>query len=140
VTMAAQVLVGPTASSGVGFGWRQSSDGKLVALGYGRTSTEGCFEGWKMNTATTWSGTTYFSHCVVNRSDIVWFRAIDNGTNRLVCWSPSGLAWQQIHSVGRTDFMTADQVGFYANALSATWLVGIRVVSWKEDASDLGCD
>jgi hypothetical protein len=33
-----------------------------------------------------------------------------------VLFSPDGQSWVLIHSVGRTDFLTADEVGFYVRA------------------------
>jgi hypothetical protein len=44
-----------------------------------------------------------------------WHRIADNGTNRIYSISTNGYDWVTIHTIGRTDFLTADQVGFFVN-------------------------
>jgi hypothetical protein len=40
----------------------------------------------------------------------IWLQITDNGTNRICKFSRDGQNFVQIHSVGRTDFLTADQM------------------------------
>lgn len=40
-----------------------------------------------------------------------WMRVRDDGSNRLCQLSPDGENWFTLHSIGRTDFITADQAG-----------------------------
>lgn len=59
----------------------------------------------------------------------LWVRWVDDGTNRIAYYSRDGVTWRQTHTVGRTDFLTADQVGFFVrvdNGFSA-----ITVISWE---------
>lgn len=49
-----------------------------------------------------------------------WLRISDDGTNRKYSASADGINWQDIHSVGRTDFHTADEVGFFLLARNET--------------------
>jgi hypothetical protein len=43
-----------------------------------------------------------------------------------------GVLWTALHTVGRTDFITPNQVGFYVNAANATWGIGMFLVHWEE--------
>jgi hypothetical protein len=63
---------------------------------------------------------------------VAFIRIADNGTNRLCSYSVDGQNWFQFHSVGRTDFLTATEVGFFANDASNTYECGITLLSWKE--------
>lgn len=45
-------------------------------------------------------------------SPIWWFQVKDDNTNRMYRLSMNGMDWFQIFSVGRTDFLTANQYGF----------------------------
>ena len=45
----------------------------------------------------------------------VWLQITDDGTNRKCLASNDGINYAQIHSIGRTDYLTADEVGFYVN-------------------------
>lgn len=96
----------------MGLVWRQSSDGKLVSCAYG-------FNGSIVVTADKWSSATAFS---ANYTAVVWYGTAgiwlqikDDGTNRKCLISNDGTNFTQIHSVGRTDYMTGDEVGFYIN-------------------------
>lgn len=66
----------------------------------------------KFTNATTFSAdyTTVAISTIPN-----WFRIADDGTNRICSFSPDGQHWIQFHSVARTDFMTADQVGYFVS-------------------------
>lgn len=41
---------------------------------------------------------------------LLWMRVLDDNTNRKTLVSTDGLDWTELHSVGRTDFLTANQV------------------------------
>jgi hypothetical protein len=64
--------------------------------------------------------------------DRLWLRLQDNGTNRISFFSMDGINWIQLHSVGRTDFITADQVGFFATGENASIRAHLSVLSWEE--------
>lgn len=49
---------------------------------------------------------------------LIWLRIEDNGTNRLCRVSADGYTWSSIHVVSRTDFMTANQIGYFIQAPS----------------------
>lgn len=65
----------------------------------------------------------------------LWFRIADDNTNRVCSYSFNGVNFTQVHSVGRTDFITADQVGFFVNAqnsASPNHDANLTLLSWKE--------
>lgn len=62
----------------------------------------------------------------------LFLRIADNGTNRMCSISTDGQHFIQVHTVGRTDFLTADQVGFYAHAGNSSNDCGVNLLSWKE--------
>ena len=95
---------------GYGLIFRQSSDGKchsLINYPTGST-TSNIIEFRKWANATT--PTDYGS--VANELwDTKWFRIIDDGVNRLSYLSTDGINWKLEHTIGRTDYITADQIG-----------------------------
>jgi hypothetical protein len=60
-----------------------------------------------------------------------FFRISDNGTDRKVFVSTDGVTFIEWTTVGRTDFLTADQVGFYVCA-DTSYAVTAVLQSWKE--------
>lgn len=129
-TITAAFIPQLTTASGlsVGVGWRQSSDGKLVyiALDIGGAA----LNVYKFTSPTVFSA-TYAGVAIL----AVWplfVRFTDNGTNRIVSWSRDGQNFLQIHSVGRTDFLTADEVMFAAQAQLASGNAAMTLLSWKE--------
>lgn len=61
----------------------------------------------------------------------LWIRILDNGTNRVSSFSTDGDNFVTFHSIGRTDFITADQIGIGLEGYNNrdTYL---RVISWVE--------
>lgn len=97
-------------------GFRESSSGKLAALGI---LGNGTAEAQKWTNPTTFSA-NYTT--VANAFPIGWFgrsplwvKIEDTGVNRVISLCPNGFTWEPIHSVARTDFLTADQVYFGAD-------------------------
>lgn len=119
---------------GVGLTFRQSSDGKLHIF---HCSAD------DLGLTTLALRSTKFTTSVLYSADYQnvkiaecpqWWRIRDDGTNRILYVSPDGLNWLQIHSIGRTDFLTANQIGIAAgNQNVATPNFGpiIRLLSWE---------
>lgn len=63
--------------------------------------------------------------------NFVFLRIADNGTNRISSYSSDGQHWTALHTVGRTDFLTADEVGFYIDVENGTYPLGVTLLSWK---------
>ena len=114
----------------VGFCWRQSSDGKLIVASVGRSTT------FKFSVDKWTSPTVYsanYAACDLSFLLIpIWLKLQDDNTNRIVSYSTDGVTWIQIHSVGRTDFLTADEVGFYANVNNASFGASGALVHWVQ--------
>lgn len=109
--------------------FRQSSDGKVHAF-YIAHSTGIQWIGTKWTNATTFD-----SNYVTINSNVfspTWMRIADNGTNRICSWSSDGQNWIVAHTVGRTDFLTADEIGFFSNSQNATYEAACTLISWKQ--------
>jgi len=111
----------------VGILWRQSSDGKLIVVSFAQ---DGGISINKFSSSTLWNS-SYLNQTRPSLTP-VWMKLEDNGTNRVVSLSPDGKHWISVHSVSRTDFLTADQVGFYADSNHGTYPCSILLLSWKE--------
>lgn len=126
-----------SSSQNVGFVWRQSSDGKLHAVALGVTNA---------NDITLWSTkytnpTTFSAHysgfpitatALFYGGGPIFFRAADNGTNRVFSISANGQTWFQIDSQGSGDFLTANEVGFFVSDNAGSVATGMTLLSWKE--------
>lgn len=66
---------------------------------------------------------------------VQWFKIQDDNTNRILSWSPDGVEWFVFHTVGRTDFLTANQVGIVVctqNAAVPNTAPIVHVASWTQ--------
>lgn len=118
-----------------GLCFRQSSDGKLALLDIAAVDlglTTPNVRSVKFTNATTFSA----DYINVKVSELFrWLRIADNGTNRICSISADGQNWLDVHSVGRTDFLTADQVGFMVateNSATPNFAPILSVLSWKQ--------
>lgn len=139
LTVYIQPLTGDQGASGstFGIGFRQNSDGKLHVLMCDMNYSGGSIYSTKFTNETTfsaaYSSSTYAAlNISPQQSPIRWLRITDNGTNRLTYWSLDGHTWTQLTTVGRTDFLTADQILFFANSADASIAATIRLWSWLE--------
>jgi hypothetical protein len=65
----------------------------------------------------------------------MFLRITDDGTNRISSFSTDGVSFTQLHSVGRTNFLTADQVGIFVmtqNGATPNYGVYNTLLSWLE--------
>jgi hypothetical protein len=122
------------ANVGAGLLFRESSSGKLVTLSYENDGSGILQLAVRKWTDATTSSATYLSELADSRVNHAptWLRIADNGTNRICSISADGQNWMNIHSVSNTDFLTANEVGFYCNAGNSTSDAGMNLVSWKE--------
>jgi hypothetical protein len=66
---------------------------------------------------------------------ILWLRIADNGTSRICSWSGDGFTWQAIDTQTRTDYLTANEVGFYVEAWNSTtpnFDVAMHLIHWDQ--------
>lgn len=113
-----------------GLVWRQASDGKLVTWGYSAEG-DGVLRSSKWNSATNWSAGYYASNATHLQGPL-FLRMEDDNVNRIISWSTDGQNFRVSHTVGRTDFMTATQVGIGINCTHASDAIGALFISWKE--------
>lgn len=119
--------------SGVFF--RDSASGKLHTFGW-QTNTAlsgvGFYRSAKFTNATTFSADYSHSlyHCP-NHGAVMFLRIADDGTNRICSVSHDGYTWIAIHSVGRTDFLTADEIGFFVSPQNLTFGHYVTLLSWS---------
>lgn len=109
--------------------WRASGSGALVTVGV----ANGQLYVSKWDSPTTFSA-DYVSALALPARGPVYLRLADNGTNRTVAWSADGVSYETVHTVGRTDFLTANQVGFCVNSENSgsTYRAAMRLLSWLE--------
>lgn len=115
-----------------GIGWRQSSDGKLILFGI--TLGRG-FTVQKYSSATAYNS----SYTLTLTGTPTWgawsnrmsLRIVDDNSSRKCLASPNGIDWFEIHSVGRTDYLTGDEVLFFAESNNATYPVITTLYSWE---------
>jgi hypothetical protein len=129
-TITALLLATITAKnfSGVGIGFRQSSDGKMHLLRNIFVS------GWQLDSTKITNATTdlaaYTSLQFSGWTYPIWLRIQDNGTNRICSFSMDGVNYLVLHTVGRTDHLTADEVCFWAAARNGSFGCYANLVSW----------
>lgn len=100
-----------------GFTWNYNAGGSTYSL----TSS-------KYNSATSFNS-NYFDYKVSVQHKI-WLRLQDTGANRVCSWSPDGRNFHTVHTIGRTDFLTADQVGICVEGSNNT--AAITLLSWEQ--------
>jgi hypothetical protein len=86
----------------------------------------------KYNSVTTWSGADY---SVVSRrlqsSNVICMEIEYDSTNRMLRVGTNPYHIQTILTVTKTDFLTADRVGFFANSENSDPVV-LTLLSWQE--------
>ncbi len=116
---------------GCGLLFRDSASGKMASIALVNTAAGWTVDVNKWTDATTFSA-QYVSGVLQTMLSPVFLRIADNGTNRISSLSNDGINWRVVHTVGRTDFLTANQVGFFVNCQETTWDAGMTLLSWKE--------
>lgn len=131
LTVAMTAVASPDSDNvaGMALFFRESSTGKIVQF---RVITQPSIGVFKWDNGTSFNS-TYIGSGVntMIMTSPVWMQIADNGTNRICSLSADGFNFLQIHSVGRTDFMTADQIGWGAQMGSLTGKAGVSLLSWK---------
>jgi hypothetical protein len=113
-----------------GLFWKNGVDNKIVNFWFGWQA------GWYLR-AEKWSDSityvTYYQSMVSPiQNGPLWLRVTEDNTNRICYWSVDGVNFIQFHSVARTDYITAGNVGWIVNNLSATFGLGAALLSWSQ--------
>lgn len=108
---------------------RQSSDGKMIGQGF-HWDSGGVWRWYlhKLNSATS-ANSDYLAQNYNMFAPRIWLQIEDNGTTRFHRISWDGKYFDTVFSVSRTDFMTADQVGFGVDTQGAR--AAVRLVSFR---------
>ncbi len=139
-TITIAVLLDPMLQSNdqFGFFFRQSSDGKLAGISLQWVSAVSQLSALKYSGVSAGSfGGFYAGPFGPSPHGPLWFFQLsDTGTDRICRYSSDGLHWRVLHSVGRTDYLTADEVGFAINmnTASSAFDYGVTILSWVETA------
>jgi hypothetical protein len=116
--------------------FRESSSAKIVFFNLESSTAAGMFgiDAMKWTDATTFSAryslTLPSTSAGIIPASLIWLRITDDGTNRICSISYDSVNFLTIHSVGRTDFLTANEIGIggYGYASQASF----SILSWKE--------
>lgn len=116
-----------------GLVFRESGSGKIINFYFNNTEAINVAK-WTNSSTFSASYTVLGLHTGKRSGGLAFLRITDNGTNRICAISVDGQHWETVHSVGRTDFLTADQVGVfvYADSATTTLVTAMSLLSWKE--------
>jgi hypothetical protein len=110
--------------------WRESASGGLVTA-HVTNNTVLVIAKFSSPTALSANYTAVaLSNFIVN--GVFFIQIEDDNTNRIVSLSPDGYNWMPVHSVSNTDFITADQVGFFASPATASAPTALWLHHWEE--------
>ncbi len=111
-------IAGKTYEYGIMF--RASGAGTLATLSIGTNNTlvDPVITSRDWNSATSISTTT--NQQGWQPTGPTWLRIQDDGANRIMSFSADGLSWNVFFTIGRTNFLTANQVGFFIMTTAGT--------------------
>lgn len=146
ITMACIPLIPfPSNFNACGLALRDSGTGKIITFAVSSDSTQVptnlVLSGIKWTDATTFSAfytltptaaADYASLVGFRLGPCLWLQIKDDNSNRSLRISNDGISFQSLHSVGRTDFITPDQIGFFVNQQNASFGLSLNVLSWTE--------
>ena len=118
-------------SAGFGIFFRESSTGKICTLRFAHSTNFGFYSD-KWTNSTTYSAAYISGFNAGTEARLVFMRIQDDNSNRICSFSPDGINFYAFHTVGRTDFLTADQVGIFVSPINASYGVTLNLLSWKE--------
>lgn len=123
----------PIDNTCMGLLFRNSGAGTIAMIRLVHVATDGGFVIYisKWTNATTFSA-NYAGPFRWHNPGIIYFRIQDDNTNRISEVSGDGQNWITLHSVGRTDFLTADEVGFGVESFNATGPANMTLLHWKQ--------
>lgn len=135
IKAAFQAIGTPNANSYAGLSFRQTSDGKIVSILIAMNSSSATMhlQCTKHTDANTFSANYFDYDWAGFQCPVFWLAIEDDGVDRKTYYSCDGQVWHLVHTVGRTDFLTADQVGFTLQNGSVNFSMNMRLLSWKQE-------
>jgi len=113
----------------VGMIWRESSSGKLALFTFGDSASEIKIQRYDSPTSFNSTMQSVIPELVIHG---LWMKIKDDGTNREYYWSVDGQNWEIIYTELSTDFISADEVGFFVES-SASWGASTTLLHWLEE-------
>jgi hypothetical protein len=139
ITVCLNAVTFNKAFNSYGLWFRESGSGKIHVFDMiCTTSGSGVVSGARVLRSSKYTNATTFSadyQVVSYYNEVHWLRIADDNTNRICSVSADGVNWTQVHSVTRTDFLTADEVGFFLsseNSATPNLAPTVTIFSWKE--------
>lgn len=132
-TVAMEINLFPNTGGGnkAGILWRESGSGKVSLLAIEMGALYWAYQLQKYNSPSSYSATYGTIQMPAGGGTPLWLRLEDDGTNRHWAISTNGVHFVRIYTVGRTDFITPNQIavfiGQYTHSDGA-----LRVRSWEE--------
>lgn len=111
--------------------FRQSSDGKIHSLSLYVNSSTFTLSSRKNTNETTFA-IDYTTINIPPGLNWIFLRIADDNANRILSYSVDGRNFYQLHSIARTDFLTADQVGFFTDTNNSVLPAAMSLISWRE--------
>lgn len=103
-----------------GIGWLESGSGKAVTVRLVTASGITSYAVTKMDGLNGVGGGSYYNSeyktwSIPPSIGLVWLRITEDSSNRKVYFSNDGITWIQVHTIGRTDFLTANKVFLFVD-------------------------
>ena len=112
----------------IGAGLKLASSDQFIAT----TSVgDGGLNHQKFTNFTTFSA-NYFTVALAAPLGVYWFRFVDDSADRVTYISKNRVDWIQIHTVGRTDFITADELFVCGYPNNATFGLLVHIFDYEE--------
>lgn len=111
-----------------GVAYRESGTGEIVYIGVFSTT----IISEKFDSATVGNSSYSLTNtplAAAAAAGTVSFKMQDDGTNRVTSWSRDGINFRVLHTVSRTDFLTANQAGFFIRTDAG--FAALTLISWE---------
>lgn len=132
-TVTAAILGLKKGAPSFGLCFREVASGELHTFGAGFSGVALSSSKWDSPTAfSAHYAQTPMEELLPASGGLMWLRIADDNTNRVCSWSADGYNFFTFHSVTRTDFLTANEVGFYVSSANATDVIALTLMSWDE--------
>lgn len=115
-----------------GIALRESGTGEFVVLSVEFNTGLQQFNAPKFNSATSYNSTYGALNIQMPYSNGIWGRITDNSTNRIFEVSMDGTHWITLTTQSRTDFVTPDQIGIYADPAASSQIPRCVLESYNE--------
>jgi hypothetical protein len=116
ILIACNFTTGSGTENVAGVCWRDSG-GKIIDVEFGHYFNNNLMRVRAWNSASSFSGQYFGTTGLGIIGPIMWVRLKDDNTNRMVQLSADGVNFFTVHSVARTDFMTANGYGLFARSV-----------------------